>query len=76
MIPSIPHINKQSFESPGAEDSAGSKVFDFTDIINNCIYFNNGKALLVSSYVIQTTLIDDGIFILLAILQPNLSGLV
>ena len=45
MIPSIPHINKQSFESPGAEDSAGSKVFDFTDIINNCIYFNNGKAL-------------------------------
>ena len=37
---------------------------------------NNGKALLVSSYVIQTTLIVDGIFILLAILQPNLSGLV
>ena len=36
----------------------------------------NGKALLVSSYVIQTTLIVDGIFILLAILQPNFSGLV
>ena len=36
----------------------------------------NGKALLVSSYVIQTTLIVDGIFIILAIIQPNLSGLV
>ena len=36
----------------------------------------NGKALLVSSYVIQTTLVVDGIFIFLAILQPTLSGLV
>ncbi len=36
----------------------------------------NGKALLVSSYVIQTTLIVDAIFILLAIIQPELSGLV
>ncbi len=36
----------------------------------------SGKALLVSSYVIQTTLIVDGIFIFLAILQPTLSGLV
>ena len=36
----------------------------------------NGKALLVSSYVIQTTLIVDGIFIFLAILQPSFSGLV
>ena len=36
----------------------------------------NGKALLVSSYVIQTTLIVDGIFIFLAIIQPTLSGLV
>jgi len=36
----------------------------------------NGQALLVSSYVIQTTLIVDGIFIFLAILQPTLSGLV
>ena len=36
----------------------------------------NGKALLVSGYVIQTTLIVDGIFIFLAILQPTLSGLV
>ena len=36
----------------------------------------NGKALLVSSYVIQTTLIVDGIFILLAILEPTFSGLV
>ena len=36
----------------------------------------NGKALLVSSYVIQTTLIVDGIFIFLAFIQPTLSGLV
>jgi len=36
----------------------------------------SGKALLVSSYVIQTTLIVDGIFIILAILQPTFSGLV
>ena len=36
----------------------------------------NGKALLVSSYVIQTTLIVDGIFIFLATIQPTLSGLV
>ncbi|MBO8216431.1 DUF3120 domain-containing protein [Prochlorococcus marinus] len=36
----------------------------------------NGKALLVSSYVIQTTLIVDGMFIVLAILQPTFSGLV
>ena len=36
----------------------------------------NGKALLVSSYVIQTTLIVDSIFIVLAILQPTFSGLV
>ena len=36
----------------------------------------SGKALLVSSYVIQTTLIVDSIFIALAILQPTFSGLV
>ena len=36
----------------------------------------NGKALLVSSFVIQTTLIVDGIFIFLALIQPTLSGLV
>ena len=36
----------------------------------------NGKALLVSSYVIQTTLVVDGIFIFLAIIQPTFSGLV
>ena len=36
----------------------------------------NGKALLVSTYVIQTTLIVDAIFIFLAIIQPTLSGLV
>ena len=37
---------------------------------------SSGKALLVSSYVIQTTLIVDAIFIFLAIIQPTLSGLV
>ena len=36
----------------------------------------SGKSLLVSSYVIQTTLVVDGIFIVLAILQPTFSGLV
>ena len=36
----------------------------------------NGKALLVSSYILQTTLIVDGLFIFLAIIQPTLSGLV
>ena len=47
------------------------EIFNYA--ISNSI---NGKALLVSSYVIQTTLIVDGIFILLAIIQPTLSGLV
>ena len=47
------------------------EIFDFASINTT-----NGKALLVSSYVIQTTLIVDGIFIFLAILQPTLSGLV
>ena len=47
------------------------------EIFNNAIAnTTNGKALLVSSYVIQTTLIVDGIFIVLAIIQPTLSGLV
>ncbi len=47
------------------------------EIFNSAtINTNNGKALLVSSYVIQTTLIVDGIFIFLAILQPTFSGLV
>ena len=47
------------------------------EILNSAITnSNNGRALLVSSYVIQTTLIVDGIFIFLAIIQPNLSGLV
>ena len=40
------------------------------------IHPNNRRSLLVASYVLQTTLIVDGIFILLAIIQPNLSGLV
>jgi len=47
------------------------EIFDFATINTT-----NGKALLVSSYVIQTTLIVDGIFIFLAILQPTFSGLV
>ena len=47
------------------------------EIFNSAISNStNGKALLVSSYVIQTTLIVDGIFIILAIIQPSLSGLV
>ena len=47
------------------------------EIFNSAIpNSTNGKALLVSSYVIQTTLIVDGIFIGLAIIQPTLSGLV
>ena len=47
------------------------------EIFNSAISNStNGKALLVSSYVIQTTLIVDGIFIFLAIIQPTLSGLV
>ena len=49
-----------------------SKEIHDSAIINS----SNGKALLVSSYVIQTTLIVDGIFIFLAIIQPSLSGLV
>ena len=47
------------------------------EILNSAIINStNGKALLVSSYVIQTTLIVDGIFVFLAILEPTLSGLV
>ena len=47
------------------------------EIFNSAISNStNGKAILVSSYVIQTTLIVDGIFIFLAIIQPTLSGLV
>ena len=47
------------------------EIFD-TATINT----NNGKALLASCYVIQTTIIVDGIFVCLAILEPTLSGLV
>jgi len=47
------------------------------EIFNSAtINTTNGKALLVSSYVIQTTLVVDGIFVFLAILQPTFSGLV
>ena len=47
------------------------EIFD-----SSTINTTNGKALLVASYVIQTTLIVDGIFVFLAILEPTLSGLV
>jgi len=47
------------------------EIFDYATINTT-----NGKALFVSCYVIQTTLIVDGIFIFLAILQPTFSGLV
>ena len=47
------------------------EIFDTANINTN-----NGKALLVSCYVIQTTIIVDGIFVCLAILEPTLSGLV
>ncbi len=47
------------------------------EILNSgTINTTNGKALLVAGYVIQTTLIVDGIFIVIAILQPTFSGLV
>ena len=47
------------------------------EILNSAIINStNGKALLVSGYVIQTTLIVDGIFVFLAIIQPTFSGLV
>ncbi len=49
-----------------------SKEIRNSAIINS----TNGKSLLVASYVIQTTLIVDGIFVFLAIIQPTLSGLV
>jgi len=49
-----------------------SKEFFDSATINT----TKGKALLVSRYVIQTTLVVDGIFVFLAILQPTLSGLV
>ena len=49
-----------------------SKEISNSTIVNS----TNGRAFLVSSYVIQTTLIVDGIFIFLAIIQPTLSGLV
>ena len=56
---------------------AGLLWFISKEILSSAIInTTNGKALLVSSYVIQTTLIVDGIFIFLATIQPNLSGLV
>ena len=57
---------------------AGFILWFASKIIANYAVINSpyGRSFLVSSYVLQTTLIVDGIFILLAILQPNLSGLV
>tara|TARA_Y100001968_G_C19453506_1_gene770413 strand:+ start:4257 stop:5012 length:756 start_codon:yes stop_codon:yes gene_type:complete len=43
---------------------------------NYLINSSNRRSLLVGSYVLQTTLIVDGIFVLLAIIQPTFSGLV
>ena len=55
-----------------------NQILKISKEIKNSAFINStsGKALLVSSYVIQTTLIVDGIFIFLAIIQPTLSGLV
>ena len=56
----------------------GVLLWFLSKIILNSATLNssNGISLLVSSYVLQTTLIVDGIFFLLAVLQPSLSGLV
>ena len=43
---------------------------------NALINSSNQRSLLVASYVLQTTLIVDGIFVVLALIQPSLSGLV
>ena len=57
---------------------AGFILWMFSKIISSSGSLNslNGISLLVSSYVLQTTLIVDGLFVLLAIIKPNLSGLV
>ncbi len=49
-----------------------SKVI--TKFSSKNLYYKN--SLLVASYVLQTTLIVDGIFVFLGIIQPTLSGLV
>jgi len=57
---------------------AGSILWIISKFLSN-ISFNsssNKKSLLVASYVLQTTLIVDGIFVSLAIVQPTFSGLV
>ena len=70
----------EPYESP--LKSTQQLSVDFSKFENHT-FFNsatanssNGKALLVSSYVIQTTLVVDAIFVSLAIIQPTLSGLV
>ena len=58
--------------------SIGFLVWLVSRFIRNFASLNspNGRSFLVASYVLQTTLIVDGLFILIAIIQPNLSGLV
>tara|TARA_B100000131_G_C18089811_1_gene601706 strand:+ start:687 stop:1454 length:768 start_codon:yes stop_codon:yes gene_type:complete len=58
--------------------SAAIILWIISKIISNFASFNshNGMALMVAKYVLQTTLIVDGIFIFLALVQPKLSGLV
>jgi len=69
--------NANKFFTSGEYASAIDLLDSSKEIFDSAtINTTNGKALLVSSYVIQTTLIFDGIFIFLAILQPTFSGLV
>ena len=70
--------NLIQFKSLSIIISMGLLLWFISKEVYNSAFINSttGKALLVSSYVIQTTLIVDGIFIILAIIQPNLSGLV
>ncbi len=57
---------------------AGLILWFISKILSNISFSNslNKKSLLVASYVLQTTLIVDGIFVSLAIIQPTFSGLV
>ncbi len=57
---------------------AGLILGIISKILNNKALNNSPDKIsfLVASYVLQTTLIVDGIFVLLAIIQPTLSGLV
>ena len=57
---------------------AGLILWLISNFLSNKALTNslNKRSLLVSSYVLQTTLVVDGIFLLLALIQPTLSGLV